>query len=34
MEIIRLAYNFEENKEYSARKDNNLGIYLTNNRQN
>lgn len=31
MEIIRLAHNFEENKEYSVRKDNNLGIYLTNN---
>ncbi len=31
MEIIRLAHNFEEDKEYSAKSDNNLGIYLTNN---
>lgn len=30
MEIIRLAHNFEENKKYNVKKDNNLGMYLTN----
>lgn len=31
MEIIRLAHNFEEDKEYNTKRDNNLGMYLTNN---